>query len=80
MEHKLKLEKIAQQVLDKLPADTDNICKDMGENLKSVMQSTFTNLGFVSRKEFDIQAELLTRTRSLVTELEKKISAAENKE
>lgn len=77
MEHKLKLEEILQQVLDKLPADADNLYKDASGNLKHLVQSGFTNLGFVSRKEFDIQAELLNRTRSLITELEKKISTLE---
>jgi BMFP domain-containing protein YqiC len=31
----------------------------------------------VSREEFDIQSELLSRTRALVEELEKKIEALE---
>ena len=79
MEHKSKLEKIVQQIVDKLPADADNIYKETSENLKSAIQSSFTDLGFVSRKEFDIQAELLARTRSLVTELEQKIATLEGK-
>jgi BMFP domain-containing protein YqiC len=51
--------------------------KDVEKNLKSALQAAFSKMDLVSREEFDIQAELLSRTRALLEELEKKISEME---
>ena len=77
MKNEFKLEEIAKQVLDKLPSDIGKIQEDFEKNLKSALQATFSRLDLVSREEFDIQSELLSRTRTLVEELEKKIDTLE---
>ena len=77
MKNEFKFEEIAKQVLDKLPSDLGKIQEDVEKNLKSALQATFSRLELVSREEFDIQSELLSRTRALVEELEKKIEALE---
>ena len=77
MKNEFKCEEIAKQVLDKLPSDLGKIQEDIEKNLKSTLQATFSRLDLVSREEFDIQSELLSRTRALVEELEKKIEALE---
>lgn len=77
MKDEFKIEEIAKQVLDKLPSDLGKIKEDVEKNLKSALQATFSRLELVSREEFDIQSELLSRTRALVEELEKKIEALE---
>lgn len=77
MKDEFKFEEIAKQVLDKLPSDLGKIKEDVEKNLKSALQATFSRLELVSREEFDIQSELLSRTRALVEELEKKIDALE---
>ncbi|MFB3090541.1 MAG: accessory factor UbiK family protein, partial [Gammaproteobacteria bacterium] len=41
------------------------------------LQATFSRMDLVSREEFDIQTKLLSRTRALVEELEKKIDTLE---
>ncbi|MFT5426462.1 MAG: BMFP domain-containing protein YqiC [Gammaproteobacteria bacterium] len=77
MKNEFKLEEIVKQVLDKLPSDVGKIQEDIEKNLKSALQATFSRLDLVSREEFDIQSELLSRTRALVEELEKKIDTLE---
>jgi BMFP domain-containing protein YqiC len=77
MKNEFKLEEIVKQVLDKLPSDIGKIQEDIEKNLKSALQATFSRLDLVSREEFDIQSELLSRTRALVEELEKKIDTLE---
>ncbi len=77
MKNEFKFEEIAKQVLDKLPSDLGKIQEDVEKNLKSALQATFSRLDLVSREEFDIQSELLSRTCALVEELEKKIEALE---
>jgi BMFP domain-containing protein YqiC len=73
MKNEFRFEHIAKQIIDNLPSDLGKVQEDMEKNLKAALQSAFSNMELVSREEFDIQAELLSRTRELVEELEKKI-------
>ena len=57
--------------------------KDIEKNVKAVLQSGLTRLDLVSRQEFDVQAEVLRKTRdklerleALVAELEARMPAA----
>jgi len=77
MKQEFKFEEITRQVLDSLPSDLGKFQADIEKNLKSTIQATFSKFDLVSREEFDIQTELLSRTRALVEELEKKISDLE---
>ena len=77
MRDNFKFEEITRQVLNSLPSDLGKIQEDIEKNIKSALQATFSKLDLVSREEFDIQSELLSRTRALVEELEKKISDLE---
>ncbi len=77
MKNEFKYEEIAKQILGNLPSDFGKIQEDVEKNLKSSLQATFSRLDLVSREEFDIQSELLSRTRSLVEVLEKKIDTLE---
>ena len=79
MKNEFKFEEIAKQVLDKLPSDFGKIQEDIEKNLKSALQAAFSKMDLVSREEFDIQAQLLSRTRALLEELEKKINDLEQK-
>ena len=77
MKHEFKFEEITRQVLESLPSDIGKIREDVEKNLKATLQATFSRLELVSREEFDIQTKLLSRTRALIEELEKKIDALE---
>jgi hypothetical protein len=77
MRHEFKFEEMTQQVLNSLPSDLSKIQEDVEKNIKAALQATFSRLDLVSREEFDIQTELLSRTRALVEELEKKIDDLE---
>ena len=50
---------------------------DMEKNIHALLQSAFTKLALVSREEFDVQAEVLRKTREKLDALEKKLSALE---
>ena len=77
MKNEFKFEEITKQILGNLPSDFGRFQEDVEKNLKSSLQTTFSRLDLVSREEFDIQTELLSRTRELLDELEKKISDLE---
>lgn len=51
--------------------------KDWEKNLKAMLTSLFEKLDLVSREEFEVQAELLTRTREKLEELEKRVLSLE---
>jgi BMFP domain-containing protein YqiC len=50
---------------------------DIERNVKGFLGQTFTRLDLVTRDEFDIQSELLARTRMKVDALEIQVKAME---
>lgn len=60
-----------KEIIEKSPA------KDLEKNLRAMMESVFARLNLVTREEFDVQAQVLARTREKLTELEIKIADLE---
>ena len=52
---------------------------DLEKNLKALLAGIFSRLDLVSREEFDVQREVLARTRAKLQELEAKLAELENK-
>ncbi|MCL2830129.1 MAG: accessory factor UbiK family protein [Betaproteobacteria bacterium] len=51
--------------------------KDIEKNFKTLLSGFFEKLDLVTREEFDIQAQVLARTREKLDALEKRIDALE---
>lgn len=51
--------------------------KDLEKNAKAVMSGFLSRLDLVTREEFDVQAEVLARTREKLKELETRVEALE---
>ena len=51
--------------------------KDIEKNAKAVMSGVFSKLDLVTREEFDIQSEVLARTREKLKALEARVEAQE---
>ena len=51
---------------------------DLEKNLRAMLAGVFSRLDLVTREEFDIQREVLARTRAKLVELEKKVAAMES--
>ena len=51
--------------------------KDIEKNAKAVMSGFFSKLDLVKREEFDIQSEVLARTREKLKTLEARVDALE---
>jgi BMFP domain-containing protein YqiC len=60
-----------QQALENSPA------KDIEKNIKAMMSQGFAKLDLVTREEFDIQAQVLAKTRSKLEDLEARVAALE---
>ncbi len=50
---------------------------DVEKNLRALLGGLFSRLDLVTREEFDVQREVLLRTRAKLTELEKKVAELE---
>jgi len=50
---------------------------DLEKNLRALLQSAFARLDLVTREEFDVQREVLARTRAKLAELEAKLAELE---
>jgi len=50
---------------------------DIERNVKAMMGQVFSRMDLVTREEFDVQAELLARTRARADALEARIQALE---
>ncbi|MSQ80334.1 MAG: accessory factor UbiK family protein [Candidatus Methylopumilus sp.] len=51
----------------------DSPIKDVEKNIDALLKSMFTKMELVTREEFDVQTEVLKRTRQKLEELEKKL-------
>jgi len=74
-----KIEEIAQQVSDAIPAGLKNVASDLEEKTKTVLQRKLSELDVVTREEFDVQTQVLIKTRAKLTELETKLAEIEEK-
>ena len=55
----------------------DSPLTDIEKNIDALLKSMFTKMELVTREEFDVQTEVLKRTRQKLEELEKKLSEIE---
>ncbi|ODU05528.1 MAG: phosphoheptose isomerase [Thiobacillus sp. SCN 63-1177] len=54
--------------------------KDIEQNLKAGVTSMLGKLDMVSREEFDVQTEVLTRTRAKLAQLEARLTELEKQQ
>ncbi len=50
---------------------------DVESNLRALLQSTFAKLDLVTREEFDVQTQVLLKTRAQLDRLEQKLNELE---
>ena len=50
---------------------------DMQKNLKAALTQAFSRMDLVTREEFDIQSQVLARTREKLTQLEARVADLE---
>lgn len=54
--------------------------RDLEKNLRAMMSSTFSRLDLVTREEFDVQQEVLRRTREKLQALEARVAELEKQQ
>ncbi|ATZ93326.1 MULTISPECIES: accessory factor UbiK family protein [Dickeya] len=74
-----KLEQIARQVQESMPKGIREFGEDVEKKIRQILQSQLGKLDLVSREEFDVQTQVLLRTREKLALLEQRLSALEAK-
>jgi len=72
-----KIEEIARQVTDSIPPGIKTIATDLEDKTKTVLQRKLSQLDVVTREEFDVQTQVLIKTRAQLSLLENKIAELE---
>ena len=70
------------KILDELSAKLKQAiegspAKDLEKNMRAAMTGVFSRLDLVTREEFDVQREVLLRTRERLADLERTVTALE---
>ncbi len=75
-----KMQSIANDMQTKVgDAIRQSPAKDLEKNVRGLMTQGFQKLDLVTREEFDLQTQVLSKTRAKLEELEAKVSALEKK-
>jgi BMFP domain-containing protein YqiC len=65
-----KIEEMARQIGASIPPKFREVADDVEAKVKAVLQAKLSQLDFVSREEFDVQRQVLLRTREKLEALE----------
>ena len=72
-----KIEDIAKQVTDSIPVGLKDLANEFEEKTKVILQRKLSQLDVVTREEFDVQTQVLIKTRSKLADLEMKVAQLE---
>ncbi|WP_371375593.1 ubiquinone biosynthesis accessory factor UbiK [Thalassotalea aquiviva] len=72
-----KIEDIAKQITEAIPPGVKSAANDFEAKAKQVLQSKLSQLDVVTREEFDVQTQVLIKTRAKLDELSQKVAELE---
>ncbi len=70
---------MAKQFVDSLPPGLKSFNQEVEKQLRQFLQSWFNKMDLVTREEFDIQSQVLTKTRLKLERLEATLATLESK-
>ncbi|KFZ27926.1 hypothetical protein IDAT_11675 [Pseudidiomarina atlantica] len=68
-----KIEEIAKQINDSIPAGVKDLAGNMEQRIKQILQQQLAKLDVVTHEELDVQQQLLLRLRQRVEALEQQL-------
>ena len=69
-----KIEEVVQGLASALPPGLTALQADVEKNIKTALSGMFSKLDLVTREEFDVQAQVLIRTREKLEALEQQVA------
>lgn len=73
------LDDLARRLADSVPPGLKQFQAEMEKNFHALLQSAFARMDLVTREEFDVQTQVLARTRARIEALEKQVIALEGR-
>lgn len=70
-------DEISQRLGRLLPEGAQEMREDFERNAKTVLQSALSRMDLVTREEFDVQADVLARTREQLETMEARVAELE---
>jgi len=70
-----KIEEVVQALASALPPGLTAMQADVEKNIKTALSGMFAKLDLVTREEFDVQTQVLQRTREKLEALEQQVAA-----
>ncbi|HLU62045.1 MAG TPA: accessory factor UbiK family protein [Gammaproteobacteria bacterium] len=67
------LDDLARRLYEALPSGLREAQRDLEANFRSVLQSVLGRLDLVTREEFDVQTEVLKRTREKLESINRRL-------
>ncbi|NDH08567.1 MAG: accessory factor UbiK family protein [Gammaproteobacteria bacterium] len=67
------IDEISQKLLGILPINAKEIEDELRQQIKLILQASLAKLDVVNREEFDVQSQVLAKTREKIDSLEKVI-------
>ncbi|MGL4978660.1 MAG: ubiquinone biosynthesis accessory factor UbiK [Plesiomonas sp.] len=72
-----KIEQLARQVHESMPKGIREFGEEAEKKIRQTLQAQFGRLDLVSREEFDVQTQVLLRTREKLTQFEARLAELE---
>ncbi len=74
-----KIEQIARQIHESIPKGMQEFGDNFEKKIRQMLQAQLIKLNLIDREEFDIQTQVLLRTREKLALLEQRVDALEAK-
>lgn len=74
-----KIEELTQQIHNALPEGVRQLGEDIDQKIKEILQFQLGRLDMVTREEFDVQAQVLAKTREKLHALEIRVEQLERR-
>jgi len=73
-----KLDEFAKRLGDLLPESASQMQSEIEKNMKAGLQGVVQKMDLVTREEYEVQREILTRTREKLEQLEQRLAELES--
>jgi BMFP domain-containing protein YqiC len=70
-------EQIARDITRLIPADISNLRAELEQNIQEIVAARLAEMGLVTREEFEVQQEVLMRTRGKLEEMNYRLAELE---
>jgi Uncharacterized protein conserved in bacteria len=71
------IDDMARRLAEAIPAGIRELQQDLEKNFSAVLHSVFARLDLVTRDEFDVQTQVLARTRERLEALQEQVAKLE---